>query len=391
MGKKEMARKPHLGFREISAYYVRLIRTGKLQPGQLLLPEPKLAKKHRVSRTTLRRGFAELVRKGLIIKKPGRGTFVASAKELEERSRGSVAVLAPGVIVRPSDELDNPVLTSSGGTNYYFLEGVTTTLASYGRSTRMYYLHGDHDDRRKMVRQIREDGDIGVIAMSLDSSEAVDDVMSLELPTVFIDSVKSKAKVDAVHSTNRKGMKEATLYLLKNTPGPLAFVGSVRHQPPNPHNERHRGFVDACGEFGCEVPDDYVLFAEVHVNGGRDIAREILKLSPLPTGIVCSDDRVAMGILDVLRDADVPVPDNVSVIAYGGTIISLMVIPTISTVSPSHLLMGEEAVHLLEKRLRMPGRQPRTIHVPTRLFLRGSTVPASRSWTARRISSSASD
>ncbi len=380
-----------LGFREIADRYERLIRTGELKPGQVLLTEPKLARKLGVARTTLRRAFAILVRKGLIVRKPGQGTSVASAGELEERSRGAIAVLAPGVIFRPSDEPDNPVLSSSGGINYYFLEGVTTTLASYGRSTRMYYLHGDHDDRNKMVRQIRENGDIGVIAISLDFAEAVDDVMSLELPMVFIDSVKSKAKADAVHSTNRKGMKEATLYLLKNTPGPLTFVGSVRHQPPNPHNERHRGFVDACREFGCEVPDDYVLFAEVHVNGGRDIAREILKLSPLPTGIVCSDDRVAMGILDVLRDADVPVPDDVSVIAYGGTIISLMVIPTISTVSPNHLLMGETAVHLLEKRLRMPGRRPRTIHVPTRLFLRGSTVPASRSSTARQAFSAAGE
>ncbi|KPJ54096.1 MAG: hypothetical protein AMS16_04945 [Planctomycetes bacterium DG_58] len=376
-----MTWRAHTKFRKIADHYERLIRTGELKPGHRLVTEPKLARELGVARTTLRRAFGILVRKGLITRKPGHGTFVASASELAERSRGAIAVLAPGVIYRPSDEPDNPVMSSSGGANYHFLEGVTTTLASYGRSTRMYYLHGDQNDRSAMARQIQENGDIGVIAMSLDSSEAVDDVMSLELPAVLIDSVKGKAKVDTVHSTNRKGMKEATLYLLKNTPGPLAFVGSVRHQPPNPHNERHRGFVDACREFGCEVPDDYVLFAAVHVNGGRDIAREILKLSPLPTGIVCSDDRVAMGILDVLRDANVSVPDDVSIIAYGGTIISLMVIPTISTVSPNHLLMGETAVHLLEKRLRMPGRRPRTIHVPTKLLLRGSTIPVSRSWT----------
>ena len=371
-----MTRKPGAGFREIADYYERLIRTGELEPGQGLLTEPKLARELGVARTTLRRAFAILVRKGLIARKPGQGTFVASASELAERSRGAIAVLAPGVVFRPSDEPDNPIMNSSGGANYHFLEGVTTTLASYGRSTRMYYLHGDPDDRSEMRRQMRENEDTGVIAMSVDSSEEVDDLMSLGLPTVFIDSVRSKTKADAVHSTNRKGMKEATLYLLNNTPGPVAYVGSAsarQHRLPNQHNERRRGFVEACKEFGCDVTDDYILSADVHVNGGREIAHEILKLSPLPTGIVCSDDRVAMGILDVLRDAGVSVPDDVSIVSYGGSIICQMVIPTISTVTPNHLLMGETAVHLLEKRLRMPGRRPRTIHVPTTLLLRGST------------------
>jgi len=42
-------------------------------------------------------------------------------------------------------------------------------------------------------------------------------------------------------------------------------------------------------------------------------------------------------------------------------------------VAPDRLRMGEEAVHLLEKRLKVPGRRPREVRVPTRLMLRGST------------------
>ena len=80
-----------------------------------------------------------------------------------------------------------------------------------------------------------------------------------------------------------------------------------------------------------------------------------------------------MGVIEVLREEGIDVPDEVSVIGYGGSLIGLMVIPTISTVAPDCLRMGEEAVHLLEKRLKAPGRYAREVRVPTRLVLRGST------------------
>jgi len=379
VGGKGMTRDPHLGFREIADRYERLIRTGELAPGQALPTEPKLARKLGVTRTTLRRAFAILVRKGLILKKPGQGTFVASAEELEKRSSGSIAVLAQGSVLSKLNEpgdVPTGVMGAAGGEHYQILEGVTTTLASYGRMTRTYYLHGDSEEHSRASHAIKRNGDAGIIALSFEA-EDVDYVMSLGLPTVFVDSASAGCGADAVHATNREGMAEATRYILSTTHGPVAFVGSQgsqKHQPANPHTERLEGFMDACSEMNRSVPPSHYFFAEVHVNGGRQIARDILCLWPRPAGIVCSDDRVAMGIIDVFRNEGISVPSDLSVVAFGGTLISLMVIPTISTVAPDRLRMGEEAVHLLEKRLRTPGRRPRTVRVPTKLCLRGSTL-----------------
>ena len=70
------------GYREISKHYEHLIRTGQLKPGHMLPKEPVLAKQHKVTRTTLRKAFALLVAKGLVIKKRGQGTFIASASSV---------------------------------------------------------------------------------------------------------------------------------------------------------------------------------------------------------------------------------------------------------------------------------------------------------------------
>ena len=370
-----MAQQARTGFRDICEHYERLIRTGKLKPGHLLPTEPDLAKQHGVTRTTLRRAFAVLVRKGLVVKKPGQGTFIASKEELETRSTGVIAVLTLGSAIRtrsePNDEMWG--VSSSGGSEHFqVLEGVTTTLASYGRMTRTYYVQRDQDEWPALGQEIRKDGAAGIIAVGFELA-AVDDVLSLGLPTVLVDSACEGRKTDAVQATNREGMAEATRHLLRTTQGPPVFVGSQHYQTVNPHTERRDGFMDACRKDGRAVPDDHIFYAEIHVNGGREIARDILRLSPLPQGIVCSDDRVAMGIIDVLRNEGLSVPNEVSVIGYGGSLIGLMVIPTISTVSPDRLRMGQEAVHLLEKRLKTPGRRSREVRVPTKLVLRGST------------------
>jgi GntR family transcriptional regulator len=52
------------------------ITSGTLQPGHRLPSEPRLAAAHRLSRITIRRALDGLARDGLILRKPGSGTFV---------------------------------------------------------------------------------------------------------------------------------------------------------------------------------------------------------------------------------------------------------------------------------------------------------------------------
>ena len=56
----------------------RLIDSGRLRPGERLLPEPALAKQVGVGRNTVRRAMRRLQKRGLVQRSPGRGTFVTA-------------------------------------------------------------------------------------------------------------------------------------------------------------------------------------------------------------------------------------------------------------------------------------------------------------------------
>jgi GntR family transcriptional repressor for pyruvate dehydrogenase complex len=61
----------------VSAQIQELIMERKISPGEALPSERELALLMSVSRNALREGIGQLVQKGLLVTKPGRGTFVA--------------------------------------------------------------------------------------------------------------------------------------------------------------------------------------------------------------------------------------------------------------------------------------------------------------------------
>ncbi len=67
-------------YRQIEQGLLDLIDTGSLVPGDRMPPERDLAARLGVSRMTLRQALDGLVRRGLLVRHGGRGTFVAARK-----------------------------------------------------------------------------------------------------------------------------------------------------------------------------------------------------------------------------------------------------------------------------------------------------------------------
>jgi GntR family transcriptional regulator len=66
-------------YRQLAAHLEMAIRSGALAPGDRIPSEPSLAAQHGISRITVRQAIDELVRKRLIVRKHGKGTFVIAA------------------------------------------------------------------------------------------------------------------------------------------------------------------------------------------------------------------------------------------------------------------------------------------------------------------------
>ena len=72
---------------QIKALLLRSLQVGEWQPGQLIPSEQELARRFEVSQGTVRKAIEELALANLLVRRQGRGTFVASHAEEGTRYR----------------------------------------------------------------------------------------------------------------------------------------------------------------------------------------------------------------------------------------------------------------------------------------------------------------
>ncbi len=74
-------------YRQIHALLMRGLQSGEWKPGEPIPSEVELAARYRVSQGTVRKAIDELAAANLVVRRQGRGTFVASHREVRAQFR----------------------------------------------------------------------------------------------------------------------------------------------------------------------------------------------------------------------------------------------------------------------------------------------------------------
>ena len=116
-----------------------------------------------------------------------------------------------------------------------------------------------------------------------------------------------------------------------------------------------------------EVP---VIRADFTRSGGRDA---VAQLEEFPRAIVCANDQMALGALDVLASRGVKVPEEVLVTGFDGIAAGRHAEPSLTTVHQPMAEIGRAAIHVITARLENPELERQALTLPVRVVLRGST------------------
>ena len=114
----------------------------------------------------------------------------------------------------------------------------------------------------------------------------------------------------------------------------------------------------------------YVLEKNVAV-----VAERVRTLEELPEVFMCSNDRAAIFLMNVLRELGYRVPEDIGVVGFDDMEISTMVIPNLTTCHIAKKNMGMKAVLTLQWRLQNRKAKPEKITLPVDLVLRDSVAP----------------
>lgn len=109
----------------------------------------------------------------------------------------------------------------------------------------------------------------------------------------------------------------------------------------------------------------------------RDAVDQFLQLRPQPTAIVTPADEIGLSVIGALKQRGLSVPDDMSVISYGGSLITSNSQPEMASVVLPMAAIGRTIPELIRRRLADPNALPVSMQLETE-FLDGKSLGASR-------------
>jgi LacI family transcriptional regulator len=137
--------------------------------------------------------------------------------------------------------------------------------------------------------------------------------------------------------------------------------------------DRLAGVASAMRGHGLSMSDLVVVHGDFTREGGRVAAEQIMREHPETTAIIALNDAMAMGVLSMLRELRIPVPEKVSVVGFDDVSVAADLAPGLTTIRLPMTDMGRMA---LEMALKPQPARPRRRSTGHQLIVRDSTARA---------------
>ena len=203
----------------------------------------------------------------------------------------------------------------------------------------------------------------------------IDDVALKRLEEVDVSTVVMGKLTDSnlysVDVDNRQAAKKAVEYLLELGHTRIACISNA---PPSysAAPDRVLGYKDAMTSAGIIPNDDLIQYADFDPQSGFDCMQSLLAYENEFTAVFVASDNVAMGVKSALREADLRIPDDISIMGFDDIPWAQYSDPPLTTIHlPAQELASEACLVLLNL---MKGSEPeeRNLVLDTELVVRQS-------------------
>lgn len=187
-------------------------------------------------------------------------------------------------------------------------------------------------------------------------------IPSLDFPNVrFINADDAQDFADLTsHLTDMHGFRRIDLL--------TGFEGNEAAE------KRAEGFRAAAARYGILEADARVFYGNFWVDSGEQLAERYLSGElELPEAIICANDYMAYGMLDVFMQHGVHVPDDVTVIGYEFIHERIYHAPLLTTYERGRHGLGVAAVDMVN--IMAAGANPLPYHPPKGKLIPGGSCP----------------
>ena len=234
-----------------------------------------------------------------------------------------------------------------------------------------------HDPERMKtsVRRTLEHRVEGVAVMTFGMEESLlDDLKLRNVPLVFVDVGPARPRVSNIRIDYLHGIRQAVQHLAAMRHEKIAFItGPLGLKSALARKEV---FVQSMSEIGMTADPELIIEGNHTLEGGEEAFAKLLSRRLRPTGILCSNDMTAIGVMRKCYNEKIVVPRDLSVIGFDNIHLSQYILPPLTTIEVSQTELGRLAFQALLHDVQRETPNPKGTEyvLKTSFVLRDSTA-----------------
>ena len=345
--------------------------TGDFAVGSRLPSESELMAELSVSRVTVRQAMDEAVKEGLIIRRAGKGTFLATT--LSEAP-------VPGFVGYVVHHL-------SSSFNVQMMLGADSVMKAAGYHLIFSNSESDLDIEDHLLQDLCRQAVMGFIIQpvySEKSNRMLSKLVRQSIPVVLLDREVPDLDVDVISSDHYDGGKKAVQHLIQQGYKDIVYLGRNPLKLSSV-SERLRGYEQAMQEAGLISRPPFVVGGSVEIgynqlrnsmnvneDGIIDSIIEFLRGPDCPEAIVSMSDGFATLVIKAANKMNLRIPQDLALVGFDNMDFTASL--GLTTVNQPSFQIGAEAARLLIRRIQGDKQEKQRIQLPVDLIVRESSI-----------------
>lgn len=258
---------------------------------------------------------------------------------------------------------------------YYFselLSGIGETLQQNGYDLILFFHKMDDDGQNDYLTYFKGGKVDGCIFLGTRN----DDIGLLALQKTcrkfcLVNNYIQGSGISYVDVDNISGSQSAVRHLLELGHKRIAFLNGPLHFSNSV--DRLAGYLKALEEYNIKAEADFLLSGNYGRKSGYNAAGRILQLKNPPSAVFVSNDRMAAGLVQGLKEKGIRVPQDIAIVGYDDSDTATMIEPQLTTVRVPFFELGKRCADEFIKIVSNKSQNSFGIFMKPKLVVRASS------------------
>ena len=134
--------------------------------------------------------------------------------------------------------------------------------------------------------------------------------------------------------------------------------------------QRYKAFFDTMERHNLEVNEDFVLHGDFIKTKTINEVQRLINKGKLPTALFASSDDMAITAIELFKENNIKIPDDISIIGFDNIPLSSLIRPALSTITTPIFDIAEKTVRELISNIKRNKKGFKSYSYDTKMVIR---------------------